>query len=315
MCLWWVRPIPAQPGRLVWLPRFRRSMASRWPRWPRRSPPRTCARVKAWTRLRPRLWFVSFRSWARSRSSGLQPARHARHRRQRPRRVPRPCRRQCPRPEAMCRRLLLQRDRLRRRLPPPRQALGRRLSRQLLPLQPVASLLLCRLSTPQVPNLALARLPHPRELTPLHHAQFPPPVWCGRAAAHGWRRHPLDRRPDVRVARTPRRRSARTPVPSPAPTPSAPTSRQGPSLSSRAAIPTVLPTTCRFGRPQTRGACATSALRKPRGSRWIRIPGTGTWSAARSTAFTTTRPRHPAVASVCRWLARWPWASRAATLL
>ncbi len=66
-CSWWVRPIPAPPGRRAWRPRFRRSMASRWPRWPRRYPPRTCARVKAWSRLRRKLWCVSFRSWELSR--------------------------------------------------------------------------------------------------------------------------------------------------------------------------------------------------------------------------------------------------------
>jgi hypothetical protein len=76
-CSWWVRPIPALPGRRAWLPRSLRSMVSRWPRWPGRYPPRTCALVKAWSKLRRRLWCGSFRSWVPSRSSGLRPGYRA----------------------------------------------------------------------------------------------------------------------------------------------------------------------------------------------------------------------------------------------
>ena len=253
-------------------------MVSRWPRWPRRYPPRTCARVKAWNRLRRRLWCISFRSWALSRSSGLRPVCRALrllHSQRRGEAQSHLRRRQFPCPEPIARPLLLHRAQLYRRLPPP-QALGRLWLRRLIHPQPVAIFLLSSLA--QVPSLVPARVLCHRGPTPSHLAQLPLQAWRSRAAAPGWRRHPLDRQLDVRAARVRRRRPANTLALCLAPMHSTPESRRGPGLSWRAAIPPVLPTMpCKLGPRHPRGACATSAPRHPRASPWTRIPGISTW--------------------------------------
>ena len=279
MCSWWVRPIPAPPERPAWLPRFRRSMVSRWPWWPRRYQPRTCARVKAWSRRRRRRWCVSFRSWALSRSSGLRQARHAFHRKCRPRRAEarsRPRHRRFPCREPITRPLLLRRAHLPRRLPPRPRVLGHLWLPRRIPLQPAVPLLPCNLATSPARSLVPAVVPRRRGPTPSHHAQLLLRALRRQAVARGWRHRRLARQPDVRApARAHRRRPVNTRAPCLPPMPSTPMYRRGPDLSWRAAILPVLPTTsCRPEARHPREVCATSAPRQPRASPWTRIPGT-----------------------------------------